>query len=188
MTANVGLGKFHKIEVEDDVTAILEYPNGATGIFVTTTGDSPGTNRLEITGDKGKLVAEGSNLTLVRTHESVSDFCKNCDRSFANVGHDVHKIEVGGKQGEKHQTVTQAFVDAINHNDPNRLYAHAADGIKGLELGNAMLMSGILGEPIDIPTPRAKFDKLIKDLAAKSKVKKDKPAKKVKTDINASFH
>ena len=188
VTANVGLGKFHKIEVEDDVTAILEYPNGATGIFVTTTGDSPGTNRLEITGDKGKLVAEGSNLTLVRTHESVSDFCKNCDRSFANVGHDVHKIEVGGKQGEKHQTVTQAFVDAINHNDPNRLYAHAADGIKGLELGNAMLMSGILGEPIDIPTPRAKFDKLIKDLAAKSKVKKDKPAKKVKTDINASFH
>ena len=55
-------GKWHDIEVEDDVTAYLEFPNGATGVFVTTTADAPGTNRLEVTLEKGKLVAEKDEL------------------------------------------------------------------------------------------------------------------------------
>ncbi len=48
-------GKFHNIEVEDDVTAFFEYANGATGLFITSTGEAPGTNRLEISGDMGNL-------------------------------------------------------------------------------------------------------------------------------------
>ena len=58
-------GKWHDIETEDDVTAYLEFPGGATGVFVTTTGDAPGTNRLEITLEKGKLVAENNVLTFM---------------------------------------------------------------------------------------------------------------------------
>ena len=59
-------GKWHDIEVEDDVTAYLEYPNGATGVFITSTGDTPGTNRFEILGNNGKLVCEHDRLTFTK--------------------------------------------------------------------------------------------------------------------------
>ena len=67
-------GKWHDIEVEDDVTAYLEYPNGATGVFITSTADAPGTNRFEITLEKGKLVCENNVLTLHELEVSEREF------------------------------------------------------------------------------------------------------------------
>ena len=64
VTAHLGLGKYHPIEVEDEVTAFLEYDNGAIGVFIASTGEAPGANRLEIAGEKGKLVLEHGKLTL----------------------------------------------------------------------------------------------------------------------------
>ncbi len=69
-------GKWHDIEVEDDVTAYLEYPNGATGVFVTTTADAPGTNRFEITMEMGKVVCENDRLMLHKLAENERTFCK----------------------------------------------------------------------------------------------------------------
>ncbi len=185
--SNVGLGKYHDIEVEDDVTAMLEYPNGATGVFITTTGDSPGTNRLEIVGTKGKIVTlGGGKVELTRSHQDIVEFCYGTEESFGNVACDTMTVQPGGKGGG-HRKVTEQFIKAILANDASLLVAHASEGIKGLELGNAMLMSGVLNEPIKIPTPRAKFEKLLKDLAAKSKGRKPKKVRKAKVDMSASF-
>jgi len=186
VTANVGLGKYHDIEVEDDVTAILEYPNGATGVFVTTTGDAPGTNRLEITGDNGRLIVGDGKFELLKNHESVKHFSFTTDLSFGRPDADVMQIKPGGKDGG-HKVVMQAFVNAIQKNDKSLLVAEAIEGINALELGNAMLMSGLTGEPVDIPTPRAKFDRMMKELAAKSKTRKPKKVRKAKVDMCASF-
>lgn len=58
-------GHFHEIEVEDDVTAYVEYPNGATGVFISTTGEFPGTNRFEIVLDRRRSsVKTASSLFL----------------------------------------------------------------------------------------------------------------------------
>ena len=64
MRAFCHFGKWHNIEVEDDVTAYMEFPNGATGAFITCTADAPGDNRFEILGSKGKIVCEKDELTL----------------------------------------------------------------------------------------------------------------------------
>ena len=77
------LGHYHKIEVEDDVTAWFEYPNGATGVFITSTGEAPGTNRLEITGDLGRLVYEDNAIRLTRNEIEASKFCRTSKESFA---------------------------------------------------------------------------------------------------------
>ena len=69
-------GKYHDIEVEDDVTAYAEYANGATGVFITSTGEAPGTNRLEISADNGKVVLEGGKITFWRTRVPSSQFLK----------------------------------------------------------------------------------------------------------------
>jgi predicted dehydrogenase len=183
--SHLSLGKYHRIEVEDDVTAYMQWKNGATGVFITTTGSSPGTDRLEITGDRGKLVVEGGKINHVQTHESVSGFCKTSEEAFGTPGADTISIDVGGKD-PGHKAVTANFIAAIQ--DPKTpLICPGEDGIHELELGNAMLMSGLKEEPIKIPTDRNAFDKMLKDLIANSTFKKG-AVKKAKVDMASSFH
>jgi len=173
VTAIVSLGKFHRIEVEDDVTAIMKFKNGATGAFFTSTGESPGTNRLEITGDRGRLVTDGgSTIEFIQTEQSVSEFCRTTPESFPTVLASKLMIEVPpGPSGiGQHQHVTQNFVNAILHGEP--LVAPGTEGIHGLELGNAMLMSGLLEKPVKLPTPRAAYARMIDHLAKKSPARK----------------
>ena len=106
-------GKWHQIEVEDDVTAYLEFPKGATGVFVTTTADAPGTNRFEITLERGKLVAEHDNLTFFELEQSERDFCFTATGGFEQpAGHEV-TIELDGKNPQ-HVGVLQARSCAAN--------------------------------------------------------------------------
>ena len=74
--SNLHFGKWHDIEVEDDVTTYVEYADGATGVFVTTTGDGCGSNRFEIQMDKAKLVAENDKLTVLEFSMSEPEFTK----------------------------------------------------------------------------------------------------------------
>ncbi len=173
VTALVSLGKYHQIEVEDDVTAIMKFKNGATGAFITSTGESPGTNRLEITGDRGRLVTDGGpTIEFIHTEQSVSEFCRTTPEAFATVPASKMMIDVppGPAWGGQHQQVTQNFVNAILHGEP--LIAPGTEGIHGLELGNAMLMSGLLGQPVKLPTPRAAYARMIDHLVKKSPARK----------------
>lgn len=118
-------GKWHQIEVEDDVTAYLEFPNGATGVFVTTTADAPGTNRFEITLERGKLVAEHDKLTFFELEQSERDFCFTATGGFEQpAGHEV-TIELDGKNPQ-HVGVLNAFAGAILRGEPL-----VADGTEG---------------------------------------------------------
>lgn len=178
VTANVSLGKFHHIEVEDDVTAMLEFDNGATGTFITSTGQSPGINRLEIVGDKGTIISDGhrgESLTFFRTTEPVSSFCMNTKDRFGTVSATEITIKPASAPGSEHERVTRNFVQTlIAGGTQDDLIAPGTEMIHGLELGNAMLMSGLTGQPVNLPTDREAFDTLIEDLKAKSTFKKNK--------------
>ena len=78
-----GFGRYHDIEVEDDVTAYLEFKNGATGVFITSTGEAPGTNRLEIAAERGKLVYENDRLTFTRNEVEMTKFSRASKSGFA---------------------------------------------------------------------------------------------------------
>ena len=88
VTAKLGLGRHHPIEVEDDVSALLEYPGGATGLFAITTGEAPGTNRVEIAGDRGKLEldTESRKLSFLRNAMSASEFSRTTTERFERPG------------------------------------------------------------------------------------------------------
>jgi len=184
--AYVKLGKYHHIEVEDEVNAYFEYASGATGNFITSTGEAPGIDRLELAGDLGRMVlVEGSNkIEIFKNRVATSVFNKTSQEMFARPETDKITIEVTGQAGD-HQEVTTRFIGAIIDGTP--LIARGEEGLSGLELGNAMMMSGLTGKPVKIPTPRDQYDKLIKDMAAKSTFKKA-AVKKTKADMSASFH
>ena len=164
-TAQVGLGKFHNIEVEDEVTALLEYANGATGVFITSTGEAPGTNRLEIVGDNGRLVTDGRGVEFLRNTTPTREFCANSPERFSTPGTARYDI-TPAKMDEGHHLIVQNFVDAILDGTP--LIAPAEEGIRGLELGNAMLMSGVTKKPVNLPTDREAYDQMLQGLIANS--------------------
>jgi predicted dehydrogenase len=152
VTAHLSLGKYHPIEVEDEVTAFLEYPNGATGVFVASTGEAPGTNRLEIVGEKGKLVLEQGTLTLFENAVETSVFSRTTRELFARPPCQVREIPVTG-EWEGPASVLKNFRDAILHGVP--LLVPAEEALGSLELGNAMLLSGLLHRSVDVPLDAA---------------------------------
>ena len=83
--AHLLYGKWHDIEVEDDVTAYAEYENGATGVFVTSTGDAHGTNRFEIQMDRAKFVVENNKLTMEEFEVTEQEFSKTNTKPFASI-------------------------------------------------------------------------------------------------------
>ena len=147
-------GKWHNIEVEDDVTAYLEFENGATGVFVTTTGDAPGTNRLEITGTKGKVVCEDNKLTFWRLGVDERTWCISCEEGFAKPPVEVTEVETDGRNVQ-HPEVLNAFAAHILRGE--KLVADGREGIRGLMLSNAMHLSSWLGQEVTLPFDEKKF-------------------------------
>ncbi|MDR0315750.1 MAG: Gfo/Idh/MocA family oxidoreductase [Treponema sp.] len=142
-------GKWHNIEVEDDVSAYFEFPNGATGTFITSTGEYPGANRFEISLEKGKLVNDGgSELTLHRLNVSQREFCKTSQEGFAAPECTVEKLAVENSNPQ-HIGVMRAFAGRILRGEP--LVAEGHEGINGLMLSNAMHLSSWLDKTVDIP-------------------------------------
>ena len=140
-------GKYHDIEVEDDVTAYVEYENGATGVFITSTGESPGANSFEIVGDRGRLLLSGGKLTFWRTRVPVSEHLRTTPRGFEKPETWTCEIPAGG--GEGHKGITKNWVQAIRSGAP--LLASGAEGINGVALANAMLLSAWTDGWVDIP-------------------------------------
>lgn len=158
--AHMKFGKWHDIEVEDDVTAYVEYANGASGVFVTSTGDAPGTNRFEITLDKGKLVAENGVLTIWENEQSVQDFSKTNTDVFGKPECTSRVIEAEDSS-LGHIEVLNAFAGAILRDEP--LVAEGVEGINGLTISNAMHLSAWLKKPVSVPIDDELFyDMLLK--------------------------
>ena len=164
-------GKWHDIEVEDDVTAYLEFADGATGVFVTTTGDAPGTNRLELTFEMGKIVCENDRLTFDRLSENVSTHCRTEQEGFKKPSCTREEITTDGIN-EQHTGVLKAFADCILRGGP--LVARGEEGINGLILSNAMYLSSWLDRTIEIPFDEDLFLEELNKRRAISKVKEDK--------------
>jgi predicted dehydrogenase len=179
------IGKRHKIEVEDEVTAFLEYPGGYTGLFVTSTGEAPGTNRLEIAGDQGKLVYENGKITYTRNEVGAKDFLNTCQESFARPPVWDVVIPVGGGHGGQHAEVLSNFADAIRTGTP--LIAPAEEGINSVELANAMLFSSIKGHPVKLPLDSAEYESELKKLIASSTYIKE-TKEQTASDMGESFN
>ena len=153
VTAHLHFGKWHDIEVEDDVTAYLEFPNGATGTFITSTGEGCGTNRFEVTLDKGKVVAElnenGKFLTVWKSANGMTEqeFSATNDQPFGSMKFTKEEIDVNARSGG-HPAVLNAFAAHILRGEP--LLADGREGINGLTISNAMHLSSWTGKTIEL--------------------------------------
>ena len=166
-------GKYHDIEVEDDVTAYMEFANGATGVFITTTGEAPGTNRLEITTERGKLIYENDRLAFTRNEVETTHFSRTTKECFAMPPTWDITIPISG-HGRQHLGILQNFTDAIHDGVP--LLAPASEGIHSVELANAMLYSAFTEQTVNFPLDGDAFEGHLKKLIAGSDASKKKRA------------
>lgn len=158
-------GKWHNIEVEDDVSAYLEYPNGATCLFTTCTADAPGINRIEITGNNGRLLAENGKLTFYKLKVGEREHNATATEGFKAPEYEVIDVKLEG-EFQWHPYILRNFCAAILRDEP--LYIPGEEGIKGLTLSNAIMLSSWLNKTVELPLDEDLFyDELMKR-AAKS--------------------
>lgn len=166
-----GIGKYHDIEVEDDITTMMSFENGATGTFITSTGQTPGINRLEIVGENGTLICEDGIINYREASQNIREYTHTTAEAFGNVTVTNHTIQPPQQAVQQHKAITMNFVEYLL-GQTDTLVAPATEGINGLELGNAMLMSGLTEKPVNLPTDRDAYDALLKDLVANSTFQK----------------
>lgn len=162
-------GRYHNIEVEDNVTVFMEYPNGATGVFITSTGEAPGTNRFEIAGDRGKIVIEVGKMTFTRNEVSMRDFSKTAKTGFARP--DIWNVEIPVENSPaQHATVMQNFVDAILDGSP--LIVPGAEGTNSVEIANAALYSTWTRQTVELPLNSKAYEETLQKQIAASRFEK----------------
>lgn len=174
-------GKWHDIEVEDDVTAYLEFANGATGTFIASTGDALGENRLEIIGTRARIRIENDQLTLDTLSVDERDWCPVCKEPFG-VPDIQHEIVQTDGENPQHAGVLNAFAAHILHGTP--LVADGREGIRGLMLSNAMHLSSWTNQTVSLPIDEELFLKLLNE---KRRTSRRKDEVEAAIDVSGSF-
>ncbi len=185
VSAAVKFGKYHDIEVEDEVNAYLEYADGKVGNFIASTGEAPGTNRLEITAEKGRLVFEGGQIEFKRNEQETSEFCKTSKTSFGTPAVWNCSIPCADSKVPQHQVIIQNVANAILNGE--KLLAPMEEGIRGLELGNSMLLSGWKNEPVTLPIDAEDYAKRLAELVKTSRYTKKTGTTASADDFSKSF-
>jgi predicted dehydrogenase len=182
------MGRFHDIEVEDNVTAYMEYEDGKSGVFITTTGEAPGTNRLEIAADNGRVVIESSSdrISFIQNQIPTSEFTKTSKSAFDRPPVWNIEIPINGSGGQ-HAEIMENFVAAIR--GEAELIAPAAEGIYSVELANAMLLSSARGQTLELPLSSRDYEAFLNERISASSYNEaeDVPDQGVAADFNKSF-
>jgi len=157
------LGKWHDITVEDDISVLMKMANGATASFITSTADFPGTNRLEITAENGKLVYEHGNVSLWSTEKPVQAIIDNSTKAFYGKAPQRNEVPID-RTPSGHRYITQNVINTILGKE--ELIAPGTEGIKSIQLANAMLYSMVKQEAVSFPVAENDFDTLLEELRA----------------------
>lgn len=161
-------GKWHPIEADDDFTLFFRFKNGATGTFISTTGEYPGCNRLEVSGTKGKLVCENNKLTFYKSNIDTKKFSRIAPGPYDKPGFKVEEIKIAAEKLEEHMKIMSNFTNAILGKE--KLKIHGSEGLKAVEIINAAIYSGWHnGETINIPINEQQYVKELKNKIKTSK-------------------
>jgi len=163
--------RFHDIEVEDEVQALLEYKNGACGYYYTSTFEPVEGPFIEICGEKGKLVMKGKELSFYRYENPVSDFTAAAEDMWASLKVEEEKPEFDSGAARGHIEIIRNFASAVASGEA--LLTPGEEGLYSVEFGNACTLSGQKNKPVELPLDRGEYDALMEELKKKSQPKKN---------------
>ena len=177
------IGKYHDIEVEDEVTGYFEHANGMVGHFIVSTAETPGTNRLEIVAENGRVILENGKITMMRNRMSMLKFSMETQESFGNVESWPTEIPVNGVPSKSHRRVMEQFIATIN--GAGTLVAEGHEGIRSVMLGNSIMLSSHLSQAVALPLDGDPYEAVLKERAASSRFVKT--VAQANVDMSKSF-
>jgi predicted dehydrogenase len=180
------LGKYHNIEVEDEVTAYFEHENGMVGHFITSTAESPGTNRLEIVGEYGKLVYENDRLIFYRNRQSMLDIVRESPWAYRKVENWEIEVPYENHGQPGHGLITENFVDAILNGIP--LIAPAAEGYHSVAINNAIMLSSLTDRVVEMPIDEDQMEIHLEKLIANSRYEKPAVVQPAWPNVRETIH
>lgn len=180
------IGKFHNIEVEDEVTAYFEHDNGMIGHFIVCTGECPGVNRLEIVGENGTLLYQDQKLIFYRNRQSMLTYCRESTRIFGTVENWETKIPIDYSKPQSHRTVTEQFIAAVQNGGQNGLIARGEEGLNPVMLANAIMLSSFEKRRVELPMDGADYAGWLAKLAKDSRFVKTKTGPQAPVDLSGS--
>ncbi|NBD23858.1 Gfo/Idh/MocA family protein [Paenibacillus glycinis] len=187
ISGHAHIGKYHDIEVEDEVTAYFEHPGGMIGHLIVTTAELPGTNRLEIVGDLGKLLLENGQLLHYRYPQPMLAFTRETDQRFAEWEIQPEEIAFDRDAPNGHQVVMERLVGRLLGGDGD-LIAEGPEGLGALTLANGIMLSSFQKRPVTVPIDGDAFlAELEERIRTSSYVKKAVRAPGAEEDMSASF-
>lgn len=157
--ARASFGRFHPIDVEDEVCAMLEYAHGLTGVFTTSSGEAPGVNRLEVAGDRGLLILDGDDLIFRRNEESTAAFIATSASGYDRPAVWDIRVPLPPGHGPQHEGILRNFVAAIRGEAP--LVAPGPEGLASVELINAILLSAKEDRTVHLPLAADRYARLL---------------------------
>ncbi len=166
----------HRIEVEDEADALLEYSDGSFGYFYTTTNEVPSTTLMEISGDKGKLVYQDGSLRLYSSKVGISEFTFSAKEMWGAPEVTEEKLELPICE-TGHKEILRNFCGSILQGE--KLISPGEEGLWTVEFFNALILSGKKNQPVDIPVDREAYEELLKGLQRGSQQKGAKTAQRV---------
>ena len=181
--AEIGFGRYHDIDVEDEVTALMTFPGGATCVLTASSGEAPGINRLELVGDRGTIVCERDELEIQTASISVSEHLRTTDEMF---GMPVFTRETISdfQSVNQHAAVINNFVRSIEGEE--KLATPGEEGLGSLQLANGMLLSAWTGEKISLPLDRKRFESMLAEKIATSSLREPEDIE-ARIDMDASY-
>ncbi|MBL7077264.1 MAG: hypothetical protein ISS31_07320 [Kiritimatiellae bacterium] len=134
--------------------------------------------------ENGQLVLENGKITFRRNRKAMSEFCQTSTESFAVPECWTIDIPYRDMPAPEHTLVMRSWVNAIRNKEA--LLCPGTEGIQGVELCNAILMSAWTGQPVDLPIDDDAYYALLQERIAASTVVKDETSNVV-ADLNGSF-
>ena len=183
LSATIGFGRYHDIEVEDDVTSVMQYDGGVNGVLIASSGEAPGFNRLDIVGDRGRICWDDKAITLTTTAESVSEHCATTREMFGMPVFTSETLEIN-LMVNQHGVLIQNFVDALNGDQT--LLTPAEEGLGSLQVANAMLLSAWEGSAVKLPVDTGHFDQQLNERIASSSLRSPEDLE-VDIDMSKSY-
>ncbi|NLS78222.1 MAG: Gfo/Idh/MocA family oxidoreductase [Chloroflexi bacterium] len=168
----------HRIEVEDEVSALLEYKNGATGYLHESVNEAPTSSRIELCGEYGKLVVEKDRIRFWEVPQGVRAYSDSSDQMWGSP--EAREVEVEVEQRESgHAAIVRNVARHIMYGEPLLTPGH--DCINGLQLADAIMLSADRGNRwVDVPVSTRAFNAFIARKQAESQEKKiSGPVKRV---------
>jgi predicted dehydrogenase len=165
------LTRAHDIEVEDCAMALLEYPGGAVGTIYTSTYEFPEIRLQQFVGDRATLEIRGTSMRLGTSVPYADEMLRNSQEPW-DIPLDVWTDVPVRDRPHGHRFITQNFVDAILDDVP--LTCPGEEGIRSLELANAITVSSAKGREVRLPLNTRLFDGLLAKYMRQSKEKKPK--------------